>query len=120
LQRVAAKRDHHGFLILCTPGSIWAFYCSGGDGCPLFLPLVGGLVFAECFEIRIGCPPVLARSTAAKTLVKVPESQRIPIRIAQHLAPADMIRPPDDPVILHPFDQSCGGIVADPELPLQP
>ena len=48
------------------------------------------------------------------------QSDGIAVRIAQHLAPSDVIGPPDDPILLHPLDQAGGRIVADAQLALEP
>ena len=40
--------------------------------------------------------------------------------IAQHFAATDMVGRADKFIFLHPVDDPGGGIIADPQLPLQP
>src|SRR5437868_14283755 len=47
-----------------------------------------------------------------------PRLDRMPVRVDQHLAPADMVGLTDEPVLLHPLDQARGAAVADAQLPL--
>src|SRR4051794_31012685 len=51
--------------------------------------------------------------------LRSPSSNRMAVRVDQHLAAADMVRLSDEPVLLHAFDQPCGAVVADAELALQ-
>src|SRR5262245_38379801 len=40
-------------------------------------------------------------------------SNRMPVRVDQHLAPADMIGLSDEAILLHPLDQPRRAVVAD-------
>src|ERR1044072_4069535 len=46
-------------------------------------------------------------------------SNRVPFRVDQHLAPPDMVRLADQPVLLHPLDEPRRAVVADAELALE-
>src|SRR5947209_3138948 len=51
--------------------------------------------------------------------VRSPSSNRVSVRIHQHLAAADMVGLADEAVLLHAFDQPRGAVVSDAELPLE-
>src|SRR4249919_22809 len=46
-------------------------------------------------------------------------SDRMPVRVDQHLAATNMIGLADESVLLHPLDQTRCAIVTDAELPLE-